>query len=494
MAVHDVVIVGAGIAGLSAAWELRKRGIEPLVLEQSHRAGGVILTEHSDGFVIDGGPDSLLVQKPAGIALCEELGLRERLIPTLPPRTAFVLRDRTLVPLPEASFLGLPTRIGPFVGSHLFSVARQGANGERDRPSAARRSPTNRSAASSGAVSACEAVRLSRRAAAGGHSCRRCRGRCRSHSLFPRLVALEQSHGSVLRGLRAERRRSVRARGRLRRFRGGMAELPEALATALGAGAVTYGTTCLTSERHGAVQPDARHRRRHPRAHADRGDARLGGSADAPLARRRVGQAVRRHPVRLVCDGGAGVRPGPGGSPAPRHRICRAAAGAEDVDGGNLGIVEVAASCARRSCPDARVRRRRHRSPRRSHRVTTTLVAAVLDELRSLPRHQRPPAVRRVLSLAARHTAVRRRSRRPRARDRRSARAIPGCLPHRERLSRHRYSRLHRRRACGRHDSGGVAALTELGDAESGVRSEDAFRRSSPSLRSPVSCPSAPTT
>ncbi len=71
----DIVIVGGGIAGLSAAWELAGRGNRPLVLEQGARAGGVIFTETIDGFVIDAGPDALLVQKPAAIDLCRELGL-----------------------------------------------------------------------------------------------------------------------------------------------------------------------------------------------------------------------------------------------------------------------------------------------------------------------------------------------------------------------------------------------------------------------------------
>jgi len=60
----DVAIVGGGIAGLSAAYDLQARGLSVRVLEASARVGGVIATERFDGWVIDGGPDSLLVQKP----------------------------------------------------------------------------------------------------------------------------------------------------------------------------------------------------------------------------------------------------------------------------------------------------------------------------------------------------------------------------------------------------------------------------------------------
>ena len=72
----DVVVVGGGIAGLSTAYELSRRGVSFVVLEGAARAGGVILSEEIDGFTIDAGPDSLLVQKPAGIALCQLRRLR----------------------------------------------------------------------------------------------------------------------------------------------------------------------------------------------------------------------------------------------------------------------------------------------------------------------------------------------------------------------------------------------------------------------------------
>src|SRR4051794_24187805 len=57
----DVVVVGGGIAGLSAAYELSRRGISFVVLERAARAGGVIFSEEIDGFTIDGGPDALLI-------------------------------------------------------------------------------------------------------------------------------------------------------------------------------------------------------------------------------------------------------------------------------------------------------------------------------------------------------------------------------------------------------------------------------------------------
>jgi oxygen-dependent protoporphyrinogen oxidase len=119
--VADVIVVGAGIAGLAAAYELSKRGVSCVALERAARAGGVIFSEAVDGYTIDGGPDSLLVQKPAAIALCREIGLGDRLVPTKPPRLAYIQRAGKLHALPAASVLGIPTRVGPFVRSSFFS-------------------------------------------------------------------------------------------------------------------------------------------------------------------------------------------------------------------------------------------------------------------------------------------------------------------------------------------------------------------------------------
>ncbi len=67
----DAIVVGGGIAGLAAAYELHRRGVSFGVLERSPSAGGVIVSEQLDGFTIDGGPDGLLVQKPEGVKLCQ---------------------------------------------------------------------------------------------------------------------------------------------------------------------------------------------------------------------------------------------------------------------------------------------------------------------------------------------------------------------------------------------------------------------------------------
>jgi protoporphyrinogen/coproporphyrinogen III oxidase len=104
-----VIIIGAGISGLSAAYELATRRVPFVLLEASDRTGGLIRTERTDGYTIDAGADSILASKPAAIQLCEELGLGPRLMASTPPRTAYVHARGRLHALPSPSVFGIPT-------------------------------------------------------------------------------------------------------------------------------------------------------------------------------------------------------------------------------------------------------------------------------------------------------------------------------------------------------------------------------------------------
>jgi oxygen-dependent protoporphyrinogen oxidase len=197
----DVAVVGGGITGLAAAWTLTGRGVPFLLLEASERWGGVIRTELQDGFVLDAGPDAILAQKPEGLALCRELGLSERLVPTsAEKRGVFVLRAGRLHPLPQGMFLAVPTRILPLLRSGLFSwpgklrmglellIPRRKEDGDESIAAFLRRRLGD------------EVVsRLGEPLLAGIHS-----GdpeRLSIQATFPRFVELERRHGSLIRGL-----------------------------------------------------------------------------------------------------------------------------------------------------------------------------------------------------------------------------------------------------------------------------------------------------
>ncbi len=80
-----------------------------VLLEASDRTGGLVRTDHVDGFTIDSGADSMLATKPAAIRLCDELGLAPRLMSSTPPRTAYVHARGRLHALPSPSVFGIPT-------------------------------------------------------------------------------------------------------------------------------------------------------------------------------------------------------------------------------------------------------------------------------------------------------------------------------------------------------------------------------------------------
>ena len=126
--VKRVTIIGGGIAGLAAAFYLqtkaRERGQEVActLVEASPRLGGKILTERWNDFVIDGGPDSFINQKPQGLQLCRDLGLESELLPSNDEvyKTRLV-RNGRLIPFPDGFRLAVPTRLLPFLRSPLLS-------------------------------------------------------------------------------------------------------------------------------------------------------------------------------------------------------------------------------------------------------------------------------------------------------------------------------------------------------------------------------------
>ena len=76
---RKVIIVGAGIAGLTAGYRLQKAGFEVVVLESAERIGGRATTIKKQGYSIDPGASAVLGSYTAYLELAEELGLRAKL-------------------------------------------------------------------------------------------------------------------------------------------------------------------------------------------------------------------------------------------------------------------------------------------------------------------------------------------------------------------------------------------------------------------------------
>ena len=117
-----VVVVGGGITGLAAAFELRRHGVEVVVLEASGRVGGKIQTAPFAGVALDAGPDAFLARVPWATQLCEDLGLGGELV--APAATsAFLWTEGQLRRFPERLLLGVPTDLAALRVSGVISAA-----------------------------------------------------------------------------------------------------------------------------------------------------------------------------------------------------------------------------------------------------------------------------------------------------------------------------------------------------------------------------------
>ncbi|HJR61625.1 MAG TPA: protoporphyrinogen oxidase [Vicinamibacterales bacterium] len=245
-----VAIVGGGIAGLAAAYELATRGIPFALFEASDRLGGLVRTEHADGFTIEAGADSMLAQKRAGLDLCAELGLTPRLIAPKDPRTAFVLHRGRLHALPSPSMFGIPATWRQIASYALLPVvARARLAIEPFVPVRTDRADEAVAAFFRRRFGAATVGLLAQPLLGGIHA-----GDVEALSLpalFPRLAEAERSGRTVLRWVR-QTARAGEAGGAFRSLSSGMGELVESIRRRLPAGAVHCGSAVTSLARHGS--------------------------------------------------------------------------------------------------------------------------------------------------------------------------------------------------------------------------------------------------
>ena len=221
------VVVGGGISGLVAAFDLSRAGRDVVCVEPSPRPGGLIRSEQREGFLCEWGPEAILDGAPETRALIEELALGPEVVRVqAEARKRLIYVRGRLRPLPRDPFSLVSSDLLTAAGKWRLLrepwVRPRPANDTDDEsvlafgerrlgPEAAR----NLVAPATIGVFAGDAARLSLKSA------------------FPRLHALETRHGSLLRGLRAMRKEGG-SPGRALSFTGGLERLPIALAARLG--------------------------------------------------------------------------------------------------------------------------------------------------------------------------------------------------------------------------------------------------------------------
>ncbi|MGQ0523249.1 MAG: protoporphyrinogen oxidase [Betaproteobacteria bacterium] len=224
----DCIVIGAGISGLTTAYRLARGGLAVELLEAGSRPGGVIGTERRHGLLYERGPNSILDTNPCIRELLQDLGiLNERIDASAISAKRFVVRHGTLV--------ALPTTPTAFLKTRLFSLPAK---------LALLREPFIRRAADDADETVVDFVvrRLGREFldyaiepfVAGIYA-----GDPDQLSLraaFPKLHALEQRYGSLIRGQllgsRERARRAEKSKGVASSFsfREGMQTLTDALA------------------------------------------------------------------------------------------------------------------------------------------------------------------------------------------------------------------------------------------------------------------------
>jgi oxygen-dependent protoporphyrinogen oxidase len=111
----QVVVIGAGIAGLAAAHRLLERGARVTVLEASGRVGGKLLPGEVAGARVDLGAESMLARRPEAVALAREAGLADRLQPPA-TATASLWTRGALRPFPKGHVMGVPGTASALAG------------------------------------------------------------------------------------------------------------------------------------------------------------------------------------------------------------------------------------------------------------------------------------------------------------------------------------------------------------------------------------------
>lgn len=126
--IPHIVVVGGGITGLSAAFYLKQAAenanlpLQCTLIEKDGRIGGKIRTYRDQQFILEGGPDSMLARKPAGLELIRKLGLESEIIGTNPAaHKTYIFQAGKLYAMPTGTNLGIPVSLSPFLQNDLLS-------------------------------------------------------------------------------------------------------------------------------------------------------------------------------------------------------------------------------------------------------------------------------------------------------------------------------------------------------------------------------------
>ncbi|MBX2861732.1 MAG: protoporphyrinogen oxidase, partial [Vampirovibrio sp.] len=234
----DVIVIGAGISGLTAAYRLHQAGASVQIIEAGSRPGGVVQSVEKDGFLIETGPNSFQSTGENIMALCRDLDLTPQPTAAL-AKKRYIYHSNQLLPLPSNPLQFLTTPLLSLIGklrllSEPFQPRYQGFEEETVAEFIRRRLGN-------------EALdRLVNPFVSGVYAGNP--EKLSAQSTFSALCKFEQEQGSIVKGAlhtkkqKKKTQQGPRAPYQLLSFNGGLTQLPKALVQALPLGSCRYNT------------------------------------------------------------------------------------------------------------------------------------------------------------------------------------------------------------------------------------------------------------
>ena len=146
----DALVIGGGIAGLTAAWDLVRAGLRPLLIEARGYTGGLVAAGPIGGARMDLGAEGFVVRGQAATSMLAELGLRTAaphgrprlFLPPLAPGTGAGPSQWGLHRFPDHAYLGIPADpLAPDVVAIIGQEAARRAAQDADLPGTVGTSP-----------------------------------------------------------------------------------------------------------------------------------------------------------------------------------------------------------------------------------------------------------------------------------------------------------------------------------------------------------------
>lgn len=116
-----VAVVGGGVGGLTAAFELGRAGVDVLVLEGSDVLGGKLRLAEVGGVTLDVGAEALLARRPEAVALARTVGLGDDVVHPSTSSASIWTRG-ALRPMPR-TVMGIPADVDALMASGIVEHA-----------------------------------------------------------------------------------------------------------------------------------------------------------------------------------------------------------------------------------------------------------------------------------------------------------------------------------------------------------------------------------